>query len=51
MSVCDMLQLLNDKIKSKFVPLQAAMEYGGSGGRPIVPLTLKMEGVTLVPTY
>jgi len=46
MSVCDMLQLLKYKIKSKFVPLQAVMEYGGSGGRPIVPLTLKMEVVT-----
>jgi len=46
MSVCDLLQPLKDKINSKFVPVQAAMEYGGSGGRPIVPLILKMEVVT-----
>jgi len=46
MSVCDLLQPLKDKIKSKFVPVQAAMEYGGSGGRAIVPLILKTEVVT-----
>jgi hypothetical protein len=37
---------LKDKIKSKFVPVKAAMEYGRSGGRPIIPLILKMEVVT-----
>jgi len=37
---------MKDKIKSKLVPVQAAMEYGGSGGRPIFPLILKFEVVT-----
>ena len=45
-SFCELLHPLKDKIKSKLAPVQAAMEYGGSGGRPIVPLILKMEVVT-----